>query len=83
MATKSASSVGLTSIKSQLGEFIDNSLKFFDMMDFQRRLRDKHMHPIIEKLKGSGLVKATSFPIVVHALELIFKYISHYNLETK
>ena len=83
MAAKFASLVGLNSIKSQLGEFIDTSLGFFNMMDFQRRLRADHIHPITEKLKGSGLVEGVGFPIVVHALEIIFECISHCNLETK
>ena len=46
---------GLVIIKSQLGNFTDTFLSFFDMIDFQRRLKAKWVHPIIIKLKSKGL----------------------------
>jgi hypothetical protein len=53
------------------------------MQDFQGRLRTEPIHPITEKLHGSGLVEATGFPIAVQALELMIECINHYNPDTK
>ena len=41
------------------------------------------IHPIIEKLRASGLVEAVGFPIVLQALELILECINHENLDKK
>ena len=41
------------------------------------------IHPITEKLWGSGLVEAARFLVVVQALELIIECINHYNPNTK
>lgn len=70
-------------VKSTWKNISDTSLRFFDMQDFQRRLRTEPIHPITEKLRGSGLVEAAGFPIIVQALELIIQCINHYNLKTK
>ena len=68
---------GLGRIKSAWSTITDTSLHFYDMQDFQRRLRTEPVHPITEKLKGTRLVEATRFPIVVQAPELIFECINH------
>ena len=53
------------------------------MEDFQRRLGAKPIHPIMEKLRDSGLVEAVGFPVSVQAPELIYKCINHYNPDTQ
>ena len=83
MATRFAGFDGLGGIKSTWQNITDTSLHFFDMQDFQRRLRTKPIHPITEKLQGSGLVEATGFPVAVQAPELILECINHYNPDTK
>ena len=73
----------LGGVKSTWQNISNTSLHFFDMLDFQRRLRAEPIHPITEKLHGSGLVKASGFPITVQAPELIVECINHYNPNTK
>ena len=67
MATKFTGFDGLIGIKSQLQNFIDTSLHFYDMENFERRVKYEHIYPIIEKLQGCGLVEAASFLAVVQA----------------
>ena len=74
---------GLNSIKSTLQNLTDTSLRFYDINDFQRRLRVEPIHPIIEKLRDSGLVEAAGFPVAVQAPELIYECINHYDLDTQ
>ena len=74
---------GLGGIKSTWQNISDTSLRFFDMQDFQRRLRIEPVHPITEKLCRSGLVEAARFPVAVQAPELIVECINHYNPDTK
>ena len=74
---------GLGGVKSTWQDILDTSLCFFDMLDFQRRLRAEPIHPITEKLCRSGLVEAAGFPVVVQALELIAECINHYNPATE
>ena len=74
---------GLTRIKFELHKFIETSLYFYDIDDFQSWLKSEHIHPITEKLWGCGFVEATSFPIVVQSLEMIYECIHHYNLDTR
>lgn len=62
---------------------MDTSLRFYDILDFQRRLNTEPIHPITEKLCGSGLVEAAGFPVAVQAPELIVECINHYNPDTK
>ena len=83
MAARFAGFDGLSGIKSAWSTITDTSLCFYDMPDFQRRLRTEPVHPITERLKGSGLVEAVGFPIEVQAPELILECINHYNLDTK
>ena len=74
---------GLGEIKSAWSAIMDTSLSFYDMQDFQRRLGIEPIHPITQKLKGSGLVEAASFHVAVQAPELILECINHYNTDTK
>ena len=83
MAARFAGFDGLGGIKSTWSTITDTSLRFYDMQDFQRRLRTEPVHPIIERLKGSGLVEAAKFPVAVQAPELILECINHYNPDTK
>ena len=83
MAARFAGFDGLGGIKSAWSTITDTSLHFYDMQDFQRRLRTEPVHPIIERLKGSGLVEAARFPVAVQAPELILECINHYNPDTK
>ena len=41
------------------------------------------IHPIMEKLRGSGLVEVVRFLVAVQAPELIIECINHYNMDTK
>ena len=66
-----------------LQSFTNTSLHFYDMQDFQRRLRSESIQPITKKLRGSGLVEAIGFPVAVQAPELIYECINHYNLNTR
>ena len=83
MATRFAGFDGLGGIKSAWSTITDTSLRFYDMQDFQRRLRAEPVHPIMKKLWGSRLVEAAGFPVAVQALELILECINHYNPDTK
>ena len=83
MAARFAGFDGLGGIISAWSTITDTSLYFYDMQDFQRRLRTELVHPITEKLKGSRLVEAAGFPILVQAPELILQCINHYNSDTK
>ena len=83
MATRFVGFDGLGGIKSAWSTITDTSLHFYDMQDFQRRLREEPIHPIMEKLQGIGLLEAVGFPIVVQAVELILECINHYNSDTK
>ena len=83
MAARFAGFDGLSGIKSAWSTIMDTSLCFYDMQDFQRRLRTEPVHPITERLKGSGLVEAAGFPVAVQAPELIIECINHYNPDTK
>ena len=83
MATRFMDFDGLNGIKSTWTNITDTSLHFFNMQDFQRRLRMEPIHPITEKLRGSGLVEAARFPVVVQVLKLIVECINLYNLNTK
>ena len=56
---------GLNDIKSTLHNLTDTSLRFYDIDDFQRRLGVEPIHPIIEKLRDSGLVEVAGFTIAV------------------
>ena len=44
MTTKYVGFKGITRIKSQLQDFIDSSLRFFDTVAFQKRIRVEHIH---------------------------------------
>ena len=77
METRFSSFDGLGRIKSAWSTITDTSLHFYDMQDFQRRLRTDPIHPITEKLRGSGLVEAAGFPVAVQAPELILESINH------
>ena len=83
MATRFIGFDGLGGIKSAWQTIMDTSLYFYDMQDFQRRLKSEPIHPITKKLSGSGLVEVAGFPVVVQALELIYKCINHYNPDTR
>ena len=41
------------------------------------------IHPIMEKLRDSGLVEADMFPVAVQAPEVIYECMNHYNLDTQ
>ena len=41
------------------------------------------IHPIMQKLRDSGLVEAVGFPVAVQAPELIYECINHYNPDTQ
>ena len=62
---------------------MDTSLYFYDMQDFQKRVRSEPIHPISEKLRGCGLVEAAGFPVAVQVPELIYECINRYKLDTK
>ena len=83
MATRFAGFDGLGGIKSSWLTVTDTSLHFYDMQDFQRILRAEPVHPITEKLRGSGLVEAVGFSVIVQAPKLILECINHYNPDTK
>ena len=83
MVARFAGFDGLGGIKSTWSTIMDTSLHFYDMQDFQRRLREKHVHPITKKLQGSGLVEAAGFLVVVQAPKLILECINHYNPDIK
>ena len=51
MAARFAGFDGLGGIKSAWSTIMDTSLYFYDMKDFQRRLRIETIHPIMEKLR--------------------------------
>ena len=74
---------GMGGVKSTWKNISNTSLRFFDMQDFQRRLRTDSIHPITKKLCGSGLMKAAGLLVAIQALELIVECINHYNLDTK
>ena len=69
MVTKFVGFDGLNGIKSTLQNLTDTSLYFYDMQDFQRRLKSKPIHPITKRPQGSGLVEAASFLVEIEALE--------------
>ena len=83
MATRFVGFDGLGGINSAWSTITDTSLCFYDMQDFQSRLRAEYVHPIMEKLRQSGLVEVVGFPIAVQASELILECINHYNPDTK
>ena len=83
MTARFAGFDGLGGIKSTWSIITDTSLRFYDMQDFQRRLKIEPIHPITEKLKGSRLVEAVGFHVAVQATELILECIEHYNPDTK
>ena len=83
MAARFAGFDGLSGIKFAWSTITDTSLRFYDMQDFQRRLRTEPVHPITERLKRGRLVDAAGFPVVVQAPELIIECINHYNPDTK
>ena len=83
MATRFAGFDGLGGIKSAWSTIMDTSLCFYDMQDFQRRLRAELVHPIMEKLQGSRLVEAARFLVEVQDPKLILECINHYKLDTK
>ena len=53
------------------------------MVDFQRRLGVEPIHPIMEKLRESGLVEVVKFLVVVQAPKLIYECINYYNSDTQ
>lgn len=83
MATKHARFHDLLSLKSQLQNLSDTSLRLFHLTDFEKGVIVMNAHPIIDKLWGKGLVEAIGSPIVMQGLELISECIAHYNLDTK
>lgn len=83
MATKHVAPRGLNGLKSYFQNLADTSLRFFDLVDFQKRVSMPNPHPITEKLKKSGLVEDSVFLFVVQAPKLIYECIAHYNLKTK
>ena len=83
MATKFVGFDGLGGIKLVWSTITDTSLHFYDMQDFQRRLKMDPIHPIIEKLQGRGLLEAVGFPVAMQAPEVILECINHYNPDTK
>ena len=74
---------GMGGIRSTWQNITDTSIRFYDILDFQTRLSTEPIHPITEKLRGSGLVEAAGFPVAVQAPELIVECINHYNPDTK
>ena len=83
MATKFIGFDGLNGIKSELQNLTYTSLHFFNMVNLQKRLKDKHIHPIVKKPWGSGLVEVSNFLVVVEASEIIYECVHHYNPKTK
>ena len=83
MATRFVDFDGLNGVKSSQQNFIDTSLHFYEMQDFQNIVRLEHIHPIIEKLQGCGLVELVDFLVVVQALELIYECMNRYNMDTR
>ena len=83
METKFVGFDVLNGIKSTLQNFMDTSLYFYDMQDFQRRLKSELIHHITKKLWGRGLVEVASFLMAVQAPDLIYESINHYNLDTR
>ena len=83
MATRFMGFDRLGGIKSAWSTIMNTSLHFYDMQDFQRRLKMDPIHPITEKLRGSRLVEVVGFLVVVQALKLILECINHYNPNTK
>ena len=83
MAARFAGFDSMGGIKSAWSTITDTSLRFYDMQDFQRRLKTEPIHPITERLRGSGLVEAAGFPVAVQAPELILECINNYNPDTK
>lgn len=77
MTTKFVDFDRLNEIKSVLQKFIDTSLHFYNMQDFYKGVRSEPIHPIMEKLRGCGIVE------VVQAPKLISECINHYNLDTR
>ena len=65
MAARFCGFDGLNGIKSTLQNLTNTSLRFYDMDNFQRRLEAEPIHPIMEKLKDSGLVEVAKFQVVV------------------
>ena len=65
MAARFSGFNGLNGIKYTLQNLTNTSLRFYDMDDFQRRLKEKPIHPIMERLRESGLVEVVGFPFVV------------------
>ena len=51
----------LNGIKSTLQNLTDTSLRFYDMDDFQRRLKVEPIYLIIERLRESVLVEIVRF----------------------
>ncbi len=83
MATRFIGFNGLGGIKSAWLTITNTSLCFYEMQDFQRRLRAEPIHPIMEKLRGIGLVEAAGFLVAVQAPKLILGCINYYNSDTK
>ena len=46
-------------------------------------MRTEPVHPITERLKGSGLVEAAGFPVAVQAPEVMLECINHYIPDSK
>ena len=83
MAARFSGFDGLNGIKSTLQNLTDTSLRFYDMQDFQWRLKAEPIHPITKRLRGSGLVEAVGFPVAVQAPKLIYECINHYDLDIR
>ncbi len=73
----------LISLESELKDYTDTSFKFYNLGDLNRRLNSQSIHPITLKLKESGLLEETKFPMIVHEPKLVKECIERYNLEMK
>lgn len=65
MATRFACLNRFNGIKSQLQNFTNTFLHFYDMEGFQKRLKSDQIHPITEKIQGCGLGEVASFLVAV------------------
>lgn len=73
----------LVGIESQLKYFDNTSFKLYDLGDLHRRLSTQPIHLIIQKLKESGLIETTFFPMAMQAPDLVRECIKRYNPKTR
>lgn len=60
-------------------EIGDTWLGLVNLDELRKKFNQPNPPPIIERVRGSGLIEATTFPIAVHSLELVLECIRHYN----